>query len=187
MITTEKDYQILPYNLPDLSGTDGSVYTFSKFVDENEEEILRKLLGHDLFDEFKAGIAPEPYLIETKWAQLLDGVYYNIEGYDTKYKWGGMKRMLVPYIYAQWTKRTATTHGKNGIVFPKAENSTVIGPKISFVEAMIDFGKRAGSWCNVKDSLYGFLVSKSPDYNSPTPEYTNWKWCDPGFENLYGL
>ncbi len=57
MFVTAQDFDVQPYLLPNL---DKKPNSFSDFVTAREEEALRQLLGHLLYDEFIEGLAALP-------------------------------------------------------------------------------------------------------------------------------
>lgn len=74
MFVTAKDFDLLPYSIPNL---DKVVNTFQPYVDEHEADMLRSLLGVTFYNSFLAGLAalPAPWLNTTTFA-VGDKTYY---------------------------------------------------------------------------------------------------------------
>jgi len=110
---------------------------------------------------------------KNKWLQLRDGDIYSM-----KYKWVGLKRLLIPYVYSYWVGDAYDTNSGIGVVKAKAENATPITPKRRIVRAYNAFVRMAGGdWVgwgwnrySIADSLYGFINANSDLY--PTYVFT---------------
>src|SRR6476659_10228436 len=59
MFVTAQDFNVLPYRLPSL-GT-GAAEEFQNFIDSEEEEYLRQVLGDNLYDAFTSGLPQYVY------------------------------------------------------------------------------------------------------------------------------
>lgn len=66
-------------------------------IDQYELEILIKLLGKKLYDDFKAGLEEE--IILEKWTNLRDGEAFEYN--DIEISFDGVKKMTLYYIYSQ--------------------------------------------------------------------------------------
>jgi hypothetical protein len=55
MFVTKSDFDLIPYNIPNLSDNN----SFDDYCDQEEEGILKSLLGKSLYDSFIAGLKPE--------------------------------------------------------------------------------------------------------------------------------
>jgi hypothetical protein len=143
------------------------------FIEREEEDILRKLLGNELYDQFIEGLEGSPASL---WIDLLDG-----DSYDTKYKYRGIKHTITGYVYARWIEETSSRLTNSGFVTAvQTEGTQTVQPMERMVIAWNKFARRAGSHCNRENSLYGFL-----DFNRDT--YENWEWDDPGYMNHLGI
>lgn len=160
MFVTAEDFNTHPYNLPDL---DKVINSFNAFIKAQEEEQLRKVLGHVLYESFIAGLDEvgegKP---DQRWKDLRDGVIYSSDIYT--YKWIGMKKLLVPYLHAMWIRATFETPGMLGVVRQKAENATVVNPSRIIVEGYNTFSRNVGNKYQLKDTLYGFLYYSEDTY-----------------------
>jgi hypothetical protein len=144
------DFDVIPLSIPNL---DQVVNSFQDYLDLKEEEILRSLLGADLYDSFIAGLA-EDYP-EDRWVNLRDGSNYE---YNSRvYAWVGVVKFLKPYIYSSWLRDTWDDHTGIGVVQPNAENSKVISPGLRIIRAWNQASNYAGDQCKIENSLYGFL------------------------------
>lgn len=183
---TSDDFKLIPYRLPDLTGTDGAAFTFNKYAQKSIEEILRDVLGHEMYEEFSDAMELEPYLVEERWSKLMDGELYQYNG--KTYKWYGMKECLRPYVFCMWTRHNVKQRGRNGYSTPKVENANAETTDgiYEMVTAYNEFGRMVGSRCNYRDSLYGYLKTKTAPF-STSPAFTNWCWKDPGFMNEFDL
>lgn len=169
---TLSDFDKDPYSLP--AGDVGST-GFTIFLNQEEENVLRKYLGHILYDEL---IADGLYLPEQRLSSLIDGAYYVID--NVTYKWIGLNKMLVPYLYFMRTKVTIDSHTSTGIESAKTENAIKKSPRQRMSDAWNAFANAYGVCKNKKESLYGFIQTNIADY--PTFIYK-----DPKHMNPYGL
>ena len=84
-----EDFGVLPYSIPNIDQADSG---FEEFVVQEQEKILRRLLGNLLFEAFKAGLdedqdpdddqTPEDESsdnVEERWIDLRDGVNYTYQ------------------------------------------------------------------------------------------------------------
>lgn len=169
---TLSDFDIEPYNLPagDVKSTN-----FIPFMDREEERVLRKYLGHSLYNEL---IADGLYLPEQRLSDLIDGADYVIS--DVTYQWAGLNKMLVPYLYFVRTKHTLDSHTSTGIESAEVENGIKKSPRQRMSDAWNEFADAYGACKQNKNSLCGFINTNLVDY--PTFIYS-----DPKRMNPYGL
>lgn len=191
MFVETTDFELPPYQLPSLVDLQT---TFDAYVDAEEEKILIELLGRKLYTDFIAGLAEVAPL--QKWTDLAIGKEYTYNG--KKYKWLGMDKLLIPYIYRQWTKdNVIDTLTSGGVTIPKMENADLVSPSRKLVKAQNDFAIVAGhDRCEVFDTLYGFLRESGDTYltSSVTDAgYTDIKtYLDdhfkfPGLSNVFNI
>jgi hypothetical protein len=194
MFITAEDFNVQPFRLNNLDQRED----FPAFVTEQEEDRLVKILGRLLYDAFVAGLYDgdgnprDEGTIEQRWKDLRDGVKYT---YNNKpYHWKGMKRMLKPFIYSQWTKLNEENNSGIGAVKPAAENSTVISGANMIVRGWNDFACKVGNQCEFYDTLYGYLYHSADKYlDAIEPEYTDiisYLYCvfeDPGTMNVFNF
>lgn len=68
------------------------------YIDKYEPIGLKHLLGDSLFTEFKKWFDDGKTPTTPRFDDLLDGaIFTGRDGF--KYKWGGLKAMLIPYVY----------------------------------------------------------------------------------------
>ena len=168
------DFNLVPYTIPDPVPSN-----FQAFVDAEEENILRKLLGNRLYDSFIAGIA-EDYP-DDKWLDLRDGAMYNGDERDNELKWEGMNTMLKPYILYRWVYAGDEELSTVGMTRQKVENSNRISARNNVSINYASFSKNAGVNQNKLNSLYGFL------YKKKDTDYPTWIWTNPGTINRFDL
>ena len=72
MFTTASDYDLIPYNIPNLASIPNA---FQPYVDAKEEEILIKLLGRPLYNEFIAGLDALPDAYDSTVATVIGDQY----------------------------------------------------------------------------------------------------------------
>lgn len=163
MILTEKDFDLPPYNIPNLQKVRN---TFESYRDLKEEEVLRFLLGDDLYEGLKLGVTDiEEDDIEQRWKDLRDGVSYSYVGKG--YRYTGLKTLLKPYFYAEWVEDHWKPFSGIGVITPKGENATVKYPLKNIISAWNEFCFLAGTpvgyyrsrFGNYTGTLYGYLRS----------------------------
>lgn len=194
MFLVASDFDDYPYELPDL---DNKVNTFQPFVDVEEEVALRKVLGKLLYEEFKARVSDSlltvsPIPLTPRWLDLKNGKDYTFNA--KKSTWVGIKTLLKPYIYAQWTKRESDNQNGSGVSVPKLENSTVISSTQRVSRAFNVYSHISGHRRTLTDSLYGFLFNSGDTYlDVVISEYTSiqgyirFNYKDPGLINMFNL
>lgn len=66
MFVVSSDFDLEPYNIPNLNGNN----SFTEYVSEKEEQALRELMGNVMYDQFVAGLValPAVYSIATDYA-----------------------------------------------------------------------------------------------------------------------
>jgi hypothetical protein len=197
MFTTAEDFQIAPYRLPNLDADQN----FAGFINQEEAERLKKLLGRTLYNAFIEGLYSDVENltqrdendIAQRWKDLRDGVEYTYGGYT--YYWEGMNKMLKPYIYSKWiTHDTEKYNGSGGVNTAASENATVSGPAGLIVRAFNEFAHLCGNECRQEDTLYGYLFNSGEtfvndigdDYTS-IQVYMSCKFQDPGNMNIFNI
>jgi len=101
---------------------------------------------------------------------------------DEDYEWAGIKKMLIPYVYAMWLKDQYDSHTSNGIIVPEAENSTVISPSRRIAAAYNKFSDYAGAHYETDNSLYGYLVANEIDFPRAAE-----KFSEQGYMNAWNI
>lgn len=102
---------------------------------------------------------------DNKWLKLREGFTYTDNG--KVYRYGGLKELLVPYIYSEYIRKNFVNVAKLGVNQPKTENSTVVGPADEIVRAYNEFvrllGKSYFGYSSV-NTFYGFYWINRADY-----------------------
>jgi len=190
MFVIADDFDVLPFNLPNLKDENGdTIEGFDAFVVEQEELALRAILGDVFYEAFVLGLAaPSP---DQRWLDLKNGKDYDDQDNKLR-KWRGMKDLLRPLIYSLWTRYRAGQNSGIGVVVADAENSVVSSSNIEIVNGQNLFMNKAGSNEYQRSTLYQFLFLSGDTYVPDVAtefdnikEYIedNWEW--PGFENEF--
>lgn len=145
-------------------------------------------------------------LAEYRWARLVYGDMYLY--YNRPQKWYGMKRLIVPLIYALWTKFTYDNQTTMGVSTSKKENSVVVSPAVRIARAMNKYADLcAGDWPDVlnpaaviwpelENSLFGYLYLNSTTWDylvGPSMGFNDFKsylaysFEYPGYTNSFGI
>lgn len=187
MFIVAGDFNTLPYAIPNLDDADNAM-AFEDFVEEQEEIVLRELLGDVLYEAFVLGLV-EP--VAQRWADLKDGVDY-LDADDKIRKWKGMAAMLKPYIFARWIATYPDNLTGSGVVVVESENATSINPSPKLSEAFLDYKKIAGSGQYCKNTLYQYLYLSDDKYLADVAteadsieEYVWENFEAPGLENEF--
>lgn len=184
MFTTDADYDAMPYNIP--SDTVDAPEALNTFITRTEQEILRKLLGSVLYNEFITAIVididADPLVmkddadIEQKWLDLRDGADYIInEDTDDEetFRYDGIKNFMIPYVFSEWLGANHDHLTAMGNSLASVENAQMISPAKRMVKAYSVFYGYVGNCTKNENTLWGFL-----DVNDDI--YLNWKFKDPG-------
>lgn len=125
MALIDASYFVGELNIPNTSKP-GVSERLTHFIAKREEELLRSLLGVELHEAYKAGIAvAEP---DQKWKDLRDGKVY--DGYGIMYKWMGLRvaatkeSLIANYVYYWWMRDKTTITTEVGEVDVEADKST---------------------------------------------------------------
>lgn len=166
------DFNLSPFNIPNIDSFENS---FTDFITEEEEVILRSLFGNTLYDEFIEGIAEDTP--DEKWTLLRDGDTYQDGGVTNR--WIGLRKMLKGYIYFRWLEDNEETLTGIGVVKGKAENAVVLSAWPKMVRAWNAFAKAAGANESMVNSLFGYVKAKGV--------YSNFAFSDPKLKNRFDI
>jgi hypothetical protein len=198
MFLTAEDFNVLPYRLVNIDKADNGFYPF---LDEQEEEILRKILGGSLYEAFVNGLYTDGDIstpidednIEQRWKDLRDGALYSYNN-RTSWKWEGMQKLLKPYIFSQWVDAKAIQLAESGAMIAQAENSDVVSPAYMIVKGYNKFSTLVGNYCSLQNTLYGFLYNSEDTYTDSMGEdytdiqtYLSEQFQSPGKINTFGF
>lgn len=167
-------------NDPDYMIPEYPENSFQDFIDKHEEELLRKILGHEMYEEFVLDFETNgvDYMAD-KYNDLYAGASYTYCEKQRKY-WG-LKKILIPYIYALWLKLNWKKYTRAGLTQPQSENSKNLSPRAEIVLAYTNALTLIGKCGREIDTLYGFLKANEE------ATYTNWTFCSPGKMNRWDL
>lgn len=193
---TSTDFNTAPYSLPNL---DKVINSFNKFVLQEQERVLRDLLGNKLFEAFAQAVdTPGP--LAQRWTDLKDGKAYTFATFD--YRWKGMKELFKPYIYSAWLTEQVNTVTGVGVVEAKPENGELVNAGHRISKAWNQYADIAGNadvlnWCFpwedlIADTLYGYLYYSEDKYTADInpdqmPVYLLKYWHMPGYKNTFGI
>lgn len=158
LFVDELDFFYAPYNVPNQT----EKVSFQNYLGVKEEEILLKLFGYELWDEFKAAIiAGSP---SQKWVDLRDGDTYTYGG--ETYKYYGLNDLLVPVIYSWWLKDNFDKHTNIGVGLNQKTDFTLISPAKRIARAFNKFSEKVGSVRCYENTLWGFLKANEDTYTT---------------------
>jgi hypothetical protein len=204
MFVTQANFQIPPYQIPNLSDVSA---TFDQYIAEQEEDVLRSIMGNLFYEAFVAGLALDP--IPERWQKLRDGESFTaLDG--LKYKWVGLTKTLTPYIYSQWLRDNYDTLTSTGVVVSKNENSDVINPSLRIAQSFNKFsgyigGEYAYNWLyfpcigrsysETYNTLFEYLYAKHEDFNADVTgggygdfhQYLLREFMPPGKMNIFNI
>lgn len=124
------------------------------YITQYQEELLLKLFGRNLYASFD--ITPAP----AKWTEIITPgtAYYSYQNYS--YKYPGIKRMLVAYVYFKWNWLETTQSTPQGETRSTSTNG----------EAVYNTPKQVNAW-NEMRRLYYEVVNYINYKNSLTTDY----------------
>jgi len=123
---------------------------------------------------------------DDRWLMLYNGVHdYSFNAYN--HSWTGVKKMLIPNVFASWLSDTNDDYTKAGIANRTTENANKLGPAVRITNAYRDFSKRAGNFNQRDNSLYGYLIYAQTDLDHYTGFYddTNYSTFDLYLQNSF--
>lgn len=143
-LTDQTYFDSYPIKLPD-----GENSSRTELIDRYEPEILKKLLGYELWKlvaAYDAGTSPQ------RIKDLVEGKEYTVnhEGRVQTIKWNGLKNtekesLITYYCYFFWQKNNASHTGNVGELTPKQQYSKIANGA----------EKAAHAWFLCRE-LYGF-------------------------------
>lgn len=179
MIIDPTDFDDKPYKVPNQEEN----RDFVAFIEAKEEELAIMILGSELWEEFKEGLATSAP-VDTIWEFLRDGGFYDYN--DTQYQYKGWVDMIRPGIFSEWAPEGTYKLTNVGYVVNNAtEKSTLAEDQYAFqVTHWNKFVSKVGYsypyGYNYKNSFYGFMKANSEDYPS-------WHFKCPRYKNRYDL
>lgn len=164
MICTTEDFATKELNIPNL---DRLGDTFTDFVDFTEDDLLRRILGHTLYEAFIADLEEnEVDYMEEIHRAIYNGGAYSFEGCNFRYN--GLKAILAPYVKSQWLTYDVKRYTGAGVTTAKAENSVVENPSYDIVTLHNKARRLVGDECRMANSFYGYMYVNRANY----PDWT---------------
>lgn len=152
----------------------GEYSNIELFMTQFEAEILKRLLGYELYDLMINDSESEPY------KSLIEGKEYTIEdgGRTKKVKWNGFKNdeqisFIAYYIYCYYIRDKVTSTQTVGETKSKQENSENANIFVKMMQAQSRFEELYGYYGQDKliPSAYNYLYAHRDDF----PE---WEFVD---------
>lgn len=163
----------------------------NNYIAVYEPEILKMLLGFDLYRQFKTGL--DEATPAEKWTNLKDGAVYDVVIGDITYKveWEGLEKLITSYVYFSYVRDNFNQLTTLGVISSTAENATQIDPNYKMVWAWNEAEKRSGNYkhvatgesltyLSVENTLFNFVFSHLTDY-------TNWIYMPIEPMNVLGI
>jgi len=145
----------------------------NNYIAVYEPEILKRLLGVGLYNDFIQGLAAQTP--EQKWIDLRDGKTYLVDGVTVE--WSGVKKLIVPYVYYFYLQQNYNTLSGVGVINSNAENATKTDPNIKLVDAWNECVNYSGNYkaattselmpinyVSFEDTIFNFIVNHYQDY-----------------------
>lgn len=167
------------FNL-DINTPDNEYQNIQEFIDRYEPEILKQLLGLELY---RLVIAENPS--EQRILDLRDGKDYVVD--DVTYRWNGLindeKISIISYYVFYWYVRINLSETSSiGQVQVMSENANIANPSLKIQSAWINLEQLYGSayYPTNYESAYGFL-------NENKDIYPEWEFQEIGSVNAFDL
>lgn len=178
MFCQPKHFKSPPYKIPNQQEFAEGLTAFKELLGDQEEDILKSLLGYDLYTEFTEALEASGELDE-KWANLRDGTTYVYNG--VTYQWKGLVDLLKPALYSEWLPINHRKNTSSGVVVNKGQQNTETqNPMPDIVKAWNVFVIKAGSCANSINSFYGFMKANEDDYDG-------WEFTEPELKNQFDI
>lgn len=162
MFLEATDFLDKPYKVPNQEESK----EFVAFIEAKEAEILKKVFGLQLYNDFIEGLETSGD-IDQIWIDLRDGTTYEYN--DVLYEWKGIDDLLKPIVYSEWLTINFRRWTSSGMIINTGQqNSGAVNPDQEIIRASNEFVDKLGGSNNgitYSNSLYGFLFVNSSDYN----------------------
>ena len=115
-------------------GTDDEIF-LNQIIAYNQKDILIDILGEIEYNNFEddlTGIIPD----SAQWIDFLDGETYTYD--SVKYKFLGIKPILIKFVYYYWQRKTAVDLAQSGALNKTLKNAVQIIPVNEMVRAWND-------------------------------------------------
>lgn len=136
MITTAADFKdeiIIPFDYYGVTET-----AIDDFIAKYEPDFLQHALGAICYLAFEAAYAasiqdPDPVALPQKWADLLNGCNYTLNG--KTYIWKGIKPLIRNYIYYWYVRDNETYTTPMGEARGKSQNAERVSYAVKMCRA----------------------------------------------------
>lgn len=143
-------------NLPQTGSSDGKK-TIAPYINEFEEEFLKKALGYELWKVFAAGIEGSG-THDQRWIDLLEGKEFTYGSITDK--WTGFESTPSPisqYVYYKFIENNISDTTTAGQALPKNTNAETVSPMRKMVDAwnkMVKLNQTLLSFLNANKDVY---------------------------------
>lgn len=195
MTLIDSSYFVGDIQLPNLDEIDN---TFDDVIAKYEKEVLTKLLGYRLYNEFIAALGTETP--DAKWIDLRDGATFQFDfcGNTIHREWNGLANeelisLIAYYVYYQYRNDTLGTTTSISDVIGIPENAEQINDSRKMTKAWNrgvnlyglapkSFDSHSTTYNHYNDiaSAYNFLLANQDDY-------TNWEFTPIYRLNEFGI
>lgn len=175
MILTPSDFDARPYKVPNQAESGD----FGSFIDAQERELARGLLGVELAELFFQAVETSG-AVEQRFEDLRDGGTYTYQG--KTYLYAGWVDLIRPAVYSLWQPQGTWKFTNIGWVENNApQQSKLIEDQYPFhVVYWNEFCRKVGVSPSQKylyvNSFYGWMTANQEDF----PE---WVFTAPEFKN----
>ena len=144
------DFGVRPYRIMNLEeSTD-----FDDFMEAKEDEVCKALFGWETWDVIKAALddsgTPDPEI-----QGLVDGEDYTY--LEDDYHFYGMRQLLIPVIYSEWTKVSAWKRTNIGLGVNMKTDFTNVNPSYEISSTWNEFADKVGYSLSYKNTLWGYM------------------------------
>ena len=206
MSLIDTTYFVRDINVP-LSSNTALNTLFTNAILRYENEILKKLLGYNLWKEFTDAISAATELspLAEKWVYLRDGAdfSFDLNGQTINTHWNGLINsdkisLIAYYVYYQHRINHETEYMGIGEISSTSENAKRVSPLIKLVRVhnqMLDlYGKVPilvrKNYSFQDNTLYQHYDSNPSAYNfllANKETYSNWVFTPIGNVNSFGI
>lgn len=164
----------------DTNAPDNKYVQVQSYIDRYEPEILKKLLGLELFR-----LVMDETTIEQRIIDLRDGVDYDVDG--VLHHWNGLKNedeisLIAYYVYYWYLRLSITDTTTQGEVQVNPENANIANMSLKIQGVWISLEDLYGSECRPDnyESAFGYL-------NYFKELYPEWHFEEIGSINAFDL
>lgn len=175
------DFEVRPYRIPNQEESKDLL----AFISNQEQIVLRELLGHQLYESLRTGLTEDP--VPAIWTALVEGGadYGEYTLNEKVYNFPGLKACLIARVYAEWLSETRDKFTDIGTVYNTSDRNEHVSPAGRIAAAYNTFARMVGGPCELQNTMFGFIES--------TTDYDGFGWSPndyfkyPGRMNEFGL